>query len=133
MRVGPIDECPGGTPSSNPRSHMHANPEEKGCCGVLEEERRDTKEVAQDIGAERKSNKDGTEVRGRLEVAGSERTAESGEESGEAEGAQETEFPAEDEKTPKDAEITRHVLGRTWLMQGMSICFTFYCLFMKFE
>ncbi|KAJ1135196.1 hypothetical protein NDU88_001641 [Pleurodeles waltl] len=100
MRVGQIDECPGGTSSSDPRSRRHTNPEEEGCCSTLGKERGDAKAAVQDFRGERKSTKDGREVGGPLEAAGSQGMAESGEEAGETEGARETEFPAEDEKTP---------------------------------
>ncbi|KAJ1107703.1 hypothetical protein NDU88_005092 [Pleurodeles waltl] len=108
---------PRGTSRSDPRSITHANPEEEGCCGTMEGERGDTRKSGQEGRQDRKNNKDGVEVRELLKAAGSERTKESGEESGEAKRARETEFPAEDEQTPKDAEITHHVPRGTWLMQ----------------
>ncbi|KAJ1204416.1 hypothetical protein NDU88_008194 [Pleurodeles waltl] len=111
-RVGLIDECPGGTSRSDPRSRTYTNPEEEGCCGAPEEVKGDTKKAAQEDREDRRTNKDGPEVREWLEAAGSERSKESSEESEEAERARETQYPAEDEQTPKEAEITH-----TWLMQ----------------
>ncbi|KAJ1117568.1 hypothetical protein NDU88_005766 [Pleurodeles waltl] len=83
---------------------MHANSEEEGCCGAPGRQKRTAKEAARDLGEP-------------LYAAGNEGTVENGEESGEAEGARKTEFPADSEKTPKDAGITHHVPGGTWLMQ----------------
>ncbi|KAJ1137875.1 hypothetical protein NDU88_004271 [Pleurodeles waltl] len=49
-RVGPIEECPGGTSESNASFVTHANLEEEGCCGTQVEEKRTRKTLAQEDG-----------------------------------------------------------------------------------
>ncbi|KAJ1127426.1 hypothetical protein NDU88_005828 [Pleurodeles waltl] len=116
-RVELIDECPGDTSRSDPRSSTHSNPEEEGCCSAPKREGKEKNKVAREDECDRRTNKEDTMVGELTEVAEIERAEENSEKSNEAERAWKTEIPAKDRQMPKDTKIACHVPGGTWLLQ----------------
>ncbi|KAJ1202825.1 hypothetical protein NDU88_006620 [Pleurodeles waltl] len=117
--MGPLKEYPGGTLKNNIQFVGRANPEEEDCDAAQGEVKR-TKKTPDKVenGKEVRAPSDDSEDAWKeARNPNNRRREESDEESEEAERAQKTDFPAEAESTKKDAVITSHVPGGTWLLQ----------------